>query len=105
MPWRRRPRPLGVPTRIAAENKEQSLTLPRWRIIHGSEPNTSNLRRCGYTMRYVSTRVRLRRSDVSNWHHMYLARGKDHAGNSYGDPKQAYAEMARFRAKHGKNGH
>lgn len=73
--------------------------------MHGSEPNTSNLRRCGYTMRYVSTRVRLRRSDVSNWHHMYLARGKDHAGNSYGDPKQAYAEMARFRAKHGKNGH
>jgi hypothetical protein len=34
-----------------------------------------------------------------------LARGQDRADNVYGDPTKAYPEMARFRAKHGKNGH
>ena len=42
---------------------------------------------------------------IGSWHHLYLARGKDHAGNVYGDPTKAYPELARFRAKHGKNGH
>jgi hypothetical protein len=64
-----------------------------------------NIRRCGYTMRYVSTKVRQHHEKIGQWHHLYLARGKDHAGNVYGDPTKAYAEMARFRAKHGKNGH
>ncbi len=90
---------------IPVELEAGQCSLHDGRIIHGSEPNTSNIRRCGYTMRYVSTRVRQHHEKIGSWHHLYLARGKDHAGNIYGDPTRAYHEMARFRAKHGKNGH
>lgn len=90
---------------IAIELEANQCSLHDGRLIHGSEPNTSNIRRCGYTMRYVSTKVRQNYEKIGQWHHLYLARGKDHAGNIYGDPTKVYAEMARFRAKHGKNGH
>ena len=90
---------------IPVELEAGQCSLHDGRIIHGSEPNTSNIRRCGYTMRYVSTRVRQHHEKIGSWHHLYLARGKDHAGNVYGDPTRAYHELARFRAKHGKNGH
>jgi hypothetical protein len=56
-------------------------------------------------MRFVSTRVRANHEQIGAWHHLYLVRGKDHAGNVYGDTTKAYPELARFRAKHGKNGH
>lgn len=57
------------------------------KIIHGSEPNTSSLRRCGYTMRYVPASSKFR-PDPSreNVFQIYLARGQDKAGNRYGDP-------------------
>lgn len=90
---------------IAIELEPNQCSLHDGRLMHGSEPNTSNIRRCGYTMRYVSTKVRQNYEKIGQWHHLYLARGKDHAGNIYGDPTKVYAEMARFRAKHGKNGH
>lgn len=52
------------------------------RIIHGAAANHSPLRRCGYTMRYMSTETRIipeRNSSFKIW----LARGKDLAGNTY----------------------
>lgn len=74
------------------------------RLIHGSPPNTSNIRRCGYTMRYMPTHVKL--SDESQkWHQVYLARGQDKAGNQYADPDRAYPELARYREQTGKRGH
>jgi hypothetical protein len=90
---------------IAIELEAGQCSLHDGRIIHGSEPNTSNLRRCGYTMRYMSSRVKLNQDMVGSYHHIYLARGRDLGGNTYGDPGKAYPELARFRAKHGKNGH
>ena len=42
--------------------------------IHGSSPNTSDLRRCGYTMRYMSASV-LHRPRGN--HQIYLLRGRD----------------------------
>ena len=52
------------------------------RIIHGATANTSPYRRCGYTMRYfpASTKVFPERNPG---HLLWLARGKDRAGNSY----------------------
>jgi ectoine hydroxylase-related dioxygenase (phytanoyl-CoA dioxygenase family) len=73
------------------------------RLLHGSRPNTSSMRRCGYTMRYMPTTVKLK-PDVYASHNIYLARGRDHAGNRYGDPTKTYDEMARFRKSSG-NGH
>ena len=49
--------------------------------IHGSRVNRGEMRRCGFQMRYVPTTVK-----ALNGHRMCLARGRDHAGNVYGDP-------------------
>jgi FtsP/CotA-like multicopper oxidase with cupredoxin domain len=73
-------------------------------LIHGSPPNTSNIRRCGYTMRYIPTHVKLSEEAMS-WHQIYLARGQDRAGNQYANPGRAYPELARTRVQSGKRGH
>lgn len=52
------------------------------RIIHGAEPNTSAYRRCGYTMRYFSTEAKVLPEKNQN-HKIWLARGKDIAGNPF----------------------
>ena len=67
------------------------------KLIHGSDPNTGTARRCGYTMRFMPTTVRYR-PEVRNifGFDIYLARGKDRAGNTYGDPSkpnQLWLEM------------
>lgn len=63
-------------------------SLHHAKLIHGSNPNHSDMRRCGYTMRYIPTTTRFRpefRKAVPGFQ-IYLARGRDHAGNEYGDP-------------------
>lgn len=52
------------------------------RIIHGAAPNTSPHRRCGYTMRYFSTELKVLPEKNPNFK-IWLARGKDIAGNSF----------------------
>ena len=74
-------------------------------LIHGSEPNLSTKRRCGYTMRYMSTRVKFNYDKVGEWHNIYLARGRDHAGNRYGDATRPNVELLQRRTKGGKTGH
>ena len=54
------------------------------RLIHGSAANTGTQRRCGYTMRYMPTTVKHLGGDGN--FQIYLARGRDRAGNKYGDP-------------------
>jgi ectoine hydroxylase-related dioxygenase (phytanoyl-CoA dioxygenase family) len=54
------------------------------RIIHGASANTSPHRRCGYTMRYMTTANKvLGDSRINRGHQIWLARGKDLAGNEY----------------------
>jgi hypothetical protein len=57
-------------------------------LIHGSAPNTSTKRRCGYTMRFMPPETRLLRGGpLSKWfgnHPLYLLRGRDARGvNTY----------------------
>ncbi|NEN81755.1 phytanoyl-CoA dioxygenase family protein [Paenibacillus elgii] len=52
------------------------------RIIHGAAPNTSPHRRCGYTMRYFSTELKVLPEKNPNFK-IWLARGKDIAGNPF----------------------
>jgi ectoine hydroxylase-related dioxygenase (phytanoyl-CoA dioxygenase family) len=59
------------------------------KLIHGSSANTSAMRRCGYTMRYVPATSRFGRDYASGAFQIYLARGQDRAGNTYGDPTKA----------------
>ena len=72
------------------------------RIMHGSAANTSNLRRCGYTMRYISSAVRLAEKSRES-HQIYLARGRDLAGQTYGDPTRTADWLMERRS--GKRGH
>jgi ectoine hydroxylase-related dioxygenase (phytanoyl-CoA dioxygenase family) len=65
------------------------------KMIHGSNANTSNLRRCGYTMRYMSTAVKFNADARRLKHQLYLARGRDRAGNEYGDPTRRWEEGVR----------
>ena len=46
------------------------------RLMHGSDANTSNLRRCGYTMRFMSSGVKFDSEKFGNYHNIYLVRGK-----------------------------
>lgn len=52
------------------------------RIIHGAVANTSDRRRAGYTMRYFPTTNRVI-PERNVGHPLWLARGRDHAGNTY----------------------
>ncbi len=52
------------------------------RIIHGAQANTSPLRRCGYTMRYFSTEIKVF-PEKNEGHFIWLARGFDKAGNTF----------------------
>jgi ectoine hydroxylase-related dioxygenase (phytanoyl-CoA dioxygenase family) len=57
-------------------------SLHEARIIHGAKANTSPSRRAGYTMRYFPT-TSLIYPQANVGHKIWLARGKDIAGNSY----------------------
>jgi chlorinating enzyme len=65
------------------------------KTIHGSNANTSDRRRCGYTMRYMATSVKFYEDARRMRHRIYLARGRDLAGNSYGDPTRRWEEGIR----------
>src|SRR5262249_6544893 len=56
---------------VAIELQPNHASLHDGRIIHGSEPNLSQLRRCGYTMRYMSTEMKLSTS-ANEYHRIYL---------------------------------
>jgi len=89
---------------VAIELEPNHASLHDARIIHGSEPNVSDLRRCGYTMRFMSSATRLS-EEVGQYHRIYLARGRDLANQSYGDPTHVYSDVLNTRAILGKNGH
>ncbi|MCA9417101.1 MAG: phytanoyl-CoA dioxygenase family protein [Candidatus Omnitrophica bacterium] len=48
--------------------------------IHASNPNHSEMRRCGYTMRYMPSHVVFRPNSPDDTHKVYLARGEDRTG-------------------------
>jgi non-haem Fe2+, alpha-ketoglutarate-dependent halogenase len=54
------------------------LSLHADMLVHGSEPNRSNRRRCGFTARYCPTSVRA--IDASWTRQAVLCRGRDEAG-------------------------
>ncbi len=57
-------------------------SLHEARIIHGANANTSDFRRCGYTMRYFPTSSKIV-PERNQGHKVWMARGRDVAGNKY----------------------
>lgn len=93
---------------VAIELQPNQASLHDGRLQHGSPVNNSDQRRCGYTMRYMPGSVKFTsRADANGraLHQVYLARGRDRAGNIYADPGKAYPELARFREQSGKKFH
>ena len=91
--------------RVYIELQPNECSLHDGRIQHASEPNTSNLRRCGWTIRFTPTSVKY--GDFKGAHQVYLARGRDLGGNTYADPARAYPEVmtARGASTRYKNSH
>ena len=53
------------------------------RIVHGAAANTGAVRRTGYTMRYFPASVKVLPVEANEGWKLWLARGKDTAGNAY----------------------
>jgi len=79
-------------------------SLHHAKLMHGSEANRSSRRRCGFTMRYVSTKVPFDQI-ACPFHQLYLARGRDLAGICHGDPHRAAPEQIAARAHYVRSGH
>jgi len=88
--------------KVYIELQPNECSLHDARIQHGSEPNTSTLRRCGWTLRFCSTAVKFNEERFAGAHHVYLAKGRDKGGNSYAEPGRAYPEVMRKRGDSGR---
>jgi ectoine hydroxylase-related dioxygenase (phytanoyl-CoA dioxygenase family) len=63
------------------------------KLIHGSAPNTGTMARSAFTVRYFPTTVKFvpdAHEHFRKGFQIYLARGKDKAGNTWSDPKKIY---------------
>ncbi|RCK69370.1 phytanoyl-CoA dioxygenase family protein [Desertihabitans brevis] len=65
------------------ELRRGEFSLHDGRIVHGAKPNTSSIRRTGYTMRYFPASVRVLPVEQNAGWKIWLARGEDRAGNRY----------------------
>jgi hypothetical protein len=82
--------------RVYVELQPNHCSLHDARVQHGSEPNRSMLRRCGWTLRFTSTAVKF--ADFKGMHQVYLGRGRDLCGNTSAVPTKAYPEVMAARA-------
>ena len=89
------------------ELDQNECSLHDARVMHSSEPNTSAIRRCGWTMRFCSSAVQFNTDKFDGAHVVYLARGHDLGGNTYADPTRSYPEVMEKRGVSGqyKNSH
>jgi ectoine hydroxylase-related dioxygenase (phytanoyl-CoA dioxygenase family) len=65
------------------ELQRGEFSLHDGRIVHGAKPNTSPVRRTGYTMRYFPSSVKMQPIEANAGWKIWLARGRDLAGNAY----------------------
>jgi ectoine hydroxylase-related dioxygenase (phytanoyl-CoA dioxygenase family) len=65
------------------ELQRGEFSLHDGRIVHGAKPNTSSIRRTGYTMRYFPASVQVLPVEQNAGWKIWLARGEDTAGNTY----------------------
>jgi ectoine hydroxylase-related dioxygenase (phytanoyl-CoA dioxygenase family) len=86
---------MGIPPEQVDESRAADVCIPRGGasfhapyLVHGSNPNKSDKRRCGFTMRFMPAETKLTRTGpLSKWfaeHKLFLLRGRDDKGvNSY----------------------
>ncbi len=84
---------------VSVELQPNQCSLHDARIMHGSEANTSDIRRCGWTLRFASSACKFNEEKFGGAHQVYLAKGRDLGGNHYADPTRAYPEVMVRRAE------
>ncbi len=87
---------LDLSRAVDLEIKSGECHVHHAKIIHGSNANHSDQRRCGYTMRYMPASVKFT-PDGRHTHGIYLARGRDLAGNTYLDSDKPLPEILQRR--------
>lgn len=91
---------LAVPCELEANH----CSLHDARTQHGSPPNTSEKRRCGWTLRFIPARSRLN-PDYADRQLMYLARGRNLLGQDLADPTKDYSNVLAERKRQGFKAH
>ncbi len=89
---------------VPCELERNQCSLHDARTQHGSPPNTSDMRRCGWTLRFIPAATKLS-EDYHDRHLMYLARGKNVLNQPLADPTKSYAHINDLRRKLGVKAH
>jgi chlorinating enzyme len=91
---------LAVPCELQANH----CSLHDARTQHGSPPNTSDMRRCGWTLRFIPATSRLN-PEYADRQLMYLARGKNLLNQDLADPTKDYSHVIAERKRQGFKAH
>ena len=91
---------LAVPCELQANE----CSLHDARTQHGSPPNTSDIRRCGWTMRFIPANCQLN-PEFADRQLMYLARGRNLLNQKLADPSKDYPEVIEARRRTGIKAH
>lgn len=91
---------LAVPIELQANE----CSLHDARLMHGSPANTSDQRRCGWTLRFTPAHVKLNPA-MQDVHLVYQARGRNLSGQPVADPTRSYTEVAAERSRRGIKSH
>lgn len=89
---------------IPCELDPNHCSLHDARTQHGSPPNTSDKRRCGWTLRFIPAHSRLN-PEYHDRQLMYLARGRNVLNQPLADPEKDYSEIIENRKRLGFKAH
>lgn len=84
--------------------KPNECSLHDSRTQHGSPPNTSSTRRCGWTIRFIPASSRLN-PEFADRQLIYLARGKNVLNQQLADPEVSYPHIVEERRRSGFKAH
>ena len=79
--------------KVLLELQPNECSLHDARIMHGSEPNLAQIRRCGWTLRFTSASVKFDHERFGGAHQVYLAHGENTGNNVTAEPNRAYPEV------------
>lgn len=89
---------------VPCELRENHCSLHDARTQHGSPPNTSDKRRCGWTLRFIPATSRLN-PEYADRQLMYQARGENLLNQDLADPDKDYSHVLEERKRQGFKAH
>lgn len=89
---------------VPCELQPNHCSLHDARTQHGSPPNTSQIRRCGWTLRFIPATSRLN-PEYQDRQLMYLARGRNVLAQPLADPEKDYSHIIEERKRRGFKAH